>query len=381
MRGIIGLVTREAIALTLTLAVSGAVVLLSGRSTRAADDGGIGVGWAVAGRSVGLERGPSGLCWRLEYRLRNIGPEETTIEPADLAVSVTGAVSNSAVPGHERSRPSRVEVKGGFARTATCEVLASTDEASRCRERLIMKAWLPGRGPRPVLAEVREQADRETGKEKDGEAGAATPLRVAPGGELAVWAWLEHEHPLHGPSYALLGSRAIEFQIGAEDIRDRVALDRPRPLPATELAASWPPRPPDEMIDARVFLTAPESLHLEVNVPGKQSHRFPDYRTVRPGGRVLLRFWYLKAPGTDAQAQVRVTQYRDLPRSWRTLHEGEVIEELPLTGRWARVERLVRVEPEATSLAIEARLIGGMTGDLWLDDISIDPMDITLAGP
>jgi hypothetical protein len=344
--------------------------------------------WIQAARTVAQERGPSGLCWRLEYRLRNLGPDESAIAADALAVAVTGAVSNSAVPGHELPRPADHRVEGGFARSAAREILASTDEAGRCRERLAVRVWLPGRQAAPTLADRDEAApDKGEGRVKDDKqappaAAAAAVLRVPPGGELGVSIWLEHDHPLHGPSFALLGSRAIEIRIGPDTVRDRVALDRPRRLPAPEhVLASWPPPTPAELSDPRVYLSAPESLHLEVNVPGKQSHRFPDFRAARPGGRVRLGFWYLRAPDTDAQPQVRITQYRDLPRSWRTLHDGEVIEELAVAGRWVHVQRIVRVEPEATSLAVEVRLIGGMTGDLWLDDIRLDPIEINVAGP
>ena len=193
---------------------------------------------------------------------------------------------------------------------------------------------------------------------------------------------MEHQHPLYGPFEALLGNRGLTLTLADATLTDILPMSRQRSVPLTETA--WPPRPPSEFLDDEIFLSAPESLHLAAHVPGKQSYRFPDFRGVRYGSRVRLTFWYLVAPGTEGQCQFRLTQYRDLPNSWKTLHDGEVQETLSTVGRWVRMERVIRVEPEATSLTFDVRILGSTmnVGELWIDDVRLEPADVTaLASP
>ena len=87
-----------------------------------------------------------------------------------------------------------------------------------------------------------------------------------------------------------------------------------------------------------------------------------------------LKFWYLVAPNSEGTCIARVTQHRDLPNSWKVLRDGEL--ELPLTtvGRWVQVERVFTTEPEATTLTLEFRIAGHADmGELWLDDVTLEP--------
>jgi hypothetical protein len=138
-----------------------------------------------------------------------------------------------------------------------------------------------------------------------------------------------------------------------------------------------------EYRDNRVFLSAPDSLHLDANIPGHQSYGFPDYRRARGGSRMRLSFWYLVAPGTDGECQARVKQFCDLPARWKTLSDGEVDEHLTTVGRWVHVQRVFRVEAEASSLVVDFRIFGGdlVAGELWIDDVRLEPLDAVPSGP
>lgn len=104
-------------------------------------------------------------------------------------------------------------------------------------------------------------------------------------------------------------------------------------------------------------MTSPDSLHLDAHVPGHQYYRFPE-RPVRYGTKMCLRFWYLIAMGTEGELRVRVIQYRDSPTPWRALSGGSFEQPLTSRGQWTKVERVVRTENEATTLALDFRIVG-----------------------
>lgn len=319
-----------------------------------------------------------GVVWQVDYRLRNAGPSALVLGPGEIEARVGAWVSNSRVPGHDVPRRSELSAGGSSGWAGSAEVIPSADEARRCRERLGVQVWLAAEGDEPRAAEEPAKA------KKDGAAAPAPrrpPIRLAPGEVVRVRLRLEHEHALYGAYNALLGTREIELRLGPATIADRVPLDRERKLAAARPA--WAPSPPAEFLDRRIFLSAPDSLHLEANVPGHQSWRFPDFRPVRCGGRMRLSFWYLVAPGTDGECRARVVQYRDLPRSWKILHDGEVDERLTTVGRWVRVERVFRVEAEASSLGLEFGILGAdlAAAELWIDDVRLEPVEEVVAGP
>lgn len=321
----------------------------------------------VLSRAVSLER-TEWAYWQVDYHLRNDGPRALTVTPAELTARVEGSVSNSRVPGHEHPLRAQVEATGSAGLTGSVELVAADDDIRRCRERLVLQAWPAARGETPT-PEIAMAVSRPVPAE-------AQPTLSIPSGEgVRVRLRLEHVHALYGPFDALLGERELTLQLGSALFRDRLPMNRQgRP---THVEPAWPPDPPEELRDARVFLSAPDSLHLEASVPGKQTHRFPDFHGVRHGGRFRLSFWYLVAAGSDGDCRVRLTQYRDLPSSFRTLHNGEVVEHLTVTGRWVRVERIIRAEPEATAIGVDAGIVGVdiAAGSLWIDDLRLEPLD------
>lgn len=330
-------------------------------------------GLTIVDRAITLDRG-DWLYWQIDYRLKNESGAELRVAPQEISVRVDGFVSNSRVPGHAAPRRSTLDTSETSGLSAMSVVLPSSDEAHRCRERLIVQAWPAALGPTPPEA-VARAGERAVPPQ------AISELRIGAGQLVHVRLRLEHEHPLYGPHDALLGTRDVELKLGAVRTRDRVVLDRAR-RPARPVSA-WPPTPPGDFLDRRVFLSPPESLHLEAQVPGRSSYRYPDFVGARYGSRMRLSFWYLIAPNSDGRFQARITQYREVPSmSWRTLYDGEVIEPLTVVGRWAHVQRVFRVEPEATTLGLDFRIEGADgLADLWIDDPQIVPVELTTAGP
>ena len=328
--------------------------------------------WTVTHRAIGEGRG-LGRYWQVDYVLRNDGATAKQVRPETLSAVVSGTVSNSRVPGHARPLASRVEASGTSGLSAACDVIPSADEAKRCRERLVLQAWPADKGndpPDPVAkAAVRLVALAEQ-----------PVLAIPPGASLRVRLRLEHDHFLYGPHDALLGPRSVELRLGADTVKDALALDRETALPKKN-AGAWPGlnEPPADRLDARVFTSAPDSLHLEAHVPGNQSFRFKEC-PVRYGTKMRLRFWYLIAPGTEGEGKAMLVQYKDAPTAWKILSDGDVNLTLGTVGRWVKVEKTFRSESEATSLTLEFRLPGDI-GEMWIDDLALEPVEDDSAGP
>lgn len=327
----------------------------------------------VVGRSVAMDRG-DWMYWQVDYRLKNTGAAPLAIAPGEIAATIDAWVSNSRVPGHEAPARSTLAASGRSGLLGTADVLPSRDEAKRCRERLILQVWPAGDGDSPPDP-IRQAGARAVMPEEQ------PALTVAPGATLRVRLRLEHEHPLYGPFHALLGTRAVELELGPARIVDEVPMDRELKLARGQPA--WPPEPPSDHLDDRVFASAPSSLHLDANLPGHQSYRFPDFRHARGGSLVRLSFWYLVAPGSDGEYQARVVQFCDLPNRWKTLSHGEVDQRLTTIGRWVHAERVFKVEPEASSLVVDFRILGAdlVAGEMWIDDVKLEPLDAPPSGP
>jgi hypothetical protein len=93
-----------------------------------------------------------------------------------------------------------------------------------------------------------------------------------------------------------------------------------------------------------------------------------------------LRYWYLIAPGTEGECHARISQHRDAS-IWKALPEGEYEQCLKTVGRWVRVERIFRTEAEATTLMLEFRIVGSDVGEMWVDDVTLEPLDEGIEGP
>lgn len=296
--------------------------------------------------------------WQVDYRLRNDGPTELMAIPAEVSATVEGWVSNSRIPSHTSPRRASQDLSGTSGLSATAEVIASRDEVRRCREHATLRVWVP--------TEEVEPPD------------SPGTLRVAPGGIVRVRLRLEHQHFIYGPYDPLLGLRSFELHLGTATLRDTLPLDREQHFAQAE--PSWP-LPPADRLDTRQYISAPHSLHLEAHVPGNHQYRYPE-QPVRYATRMRLSYWYLIAPGTRGECRARVSQYKDIPPIWRPLSDGNIEESLSTVGRWVHVERIFRTESEATTLALDFRIVGSENiGEMWIDDVSLEPVTGTSDGP
>ncbi len=303
--------------------------------------------------------------WQVQYRLRYDGPTGVVLAPTELFAKVEGWVSNSRVSSHAVPRWSSVVISGPSGPSGVAEVIAAADDAQRCRERVVLQVWTGAQGP-PEPAKA---------------AGAAEPptlLSIAPGDTVSVRLRLEHQHILYGDYDPLLGNRTLELQLGAVALRDVLPMDREHYLALPNYV--WPV-PPEERRDTRYFISGPDSLHLEAHIPGNQYYRFPE-RPVRYATKMRLRFWYLIAPGTEGECRARLGQYKDTATSWKVLTEGAYEQCLTTVGRWVKVEHVFRTEPEATTLALDFRINSPTDiGEMWIDDVSLEPVGEGRGGP
>ncbi len=193
---------------------------------------------------------------------------------------------------------------------------------------------------------------------------------------------LEHDHFLYGPYEPLLGTRSLTLRLGDASVLDVLPMDQEL-RPARSLV-TWPLHDPTpDRLDHEVFVSAPHSLHLEAHIPGNGYYRFTG--PIRYATRVRLTYWYLVAPGTEGEPRERITQLkqgtlRQGASVYRSLTNGEQEHFLTTDGRWVHVDRIFRTEPEATSLTVEFRLSGDI-GEMWLDDVTLEPLGEGPAGP
>lgn len=303
--------------------------------------------------------------WRVDYRLRYDGPSGIVLTPTEVWAKVEGWVSNSRVASHAVPRWSSLAISGPSGLSATGEVITAADEAQRCRERVSLTVWTGNDGP------------PEQPPGKPGAPPTAPLLSITPGGDVFVRVRWEHQHFLYGDYDPLLGQRTLELRLGSATVRDILPMDQEHYLALPKF--TWPV-PPEDRRDTRYFLSGPDSLHLEAHVPGNQYYRFPE-RPVRYGTKMRLRFWYLIAPGTEGECRARIAQYKDTPTAWKVLNDGAYEECLTTVGRWVKVEHTFRTESDATTLALDFRISGADIGEMWIDDVSLEPVGGSPTGP
>jgi len=312
--------------------------------------------------------------WVIDYRLRHTGQTGVIITPEEFGVKVEGWVSNSRVASHAVPRWSSLVVSRSLELSAVSEVNGAVEESQRCRERLVVSVWTEDQGqarPSPGARAGVGSAASPTGVLMSAEPATVLPLSLGPGATMRVRLRLEHQHILYGDYDPLLAVRAVELTLGSAAVRDLVPLDREQYLAQPKF--TWP-EPPEDRRDTRHAVSGPDSLHLEADIPGHQSYRYPE-RPVRYNTKMRLRFWYLIAAGTEGQCCVRVAQYKETPTSWRMLHAGDFEQCLKTIGRWTKVERTVQTESEATTLALEFKIVGEIeVGEMWIDDVSLEPV-------
>jgi hypothetical protein len=308
----------------------------------------------IVERSVTQDQGS----WQIDYRLRHEGKTGIIVTPTEMLAKIEGWVSNSRIASHATPRWSSVVISGASGPSAAAEVITAADESQRCRERALLKVWTD-----------------------DGPPGATTEhqpiLSIAPGAAVRVRLRLEHQHFLYGDYDPLLGHREVELRLGDSVVRDVLPMDREQHLAQPKY--TWP-APPEDRRDTRQFISAPDSLHLEAHIPGNQYYRFPE-RPVRYATKMRLRFWYLIAPGTEGECRARIAQYKDTPTAWKVLSEGGYEQALTTVGRWVRYERVFRTEPDATTLALDFRISGSEVGEMWIDEVSLEPVGTVMVNP
>jgi hypothetical protein len=85
-----------------------------------------------------------------------------------------------------------------------------------------------------------------------------------------------------------------------------------------------------------------------------------------------LHFWYLIAVGTEGECGMRVAQYRDTSDTWLKLDAAGTELTLKTIGRWTEVERIIQTDSQATSLALEFKVVGDTDiGEMWIDDVNL----------
>jgi hypothetical protein len=358
------------------------LAITSSRASEPAARGGCSSALVVIDRAVAQERFPQSKVaheqkpwfwqtWQVDYRLRLDSPHGRIVTPREIAAEIEGWVSNSRVPSHALPRWSSLTISGNSGLSASTEIIKATDESQRCRERAILQIWTGDDQEAPPSA----LADDNSNPEEE-----CPILSLAPGAILRVRLWLIHQHVLFGIYDPLLGRRELTLKLGSVTLRDTLLLDRehhitqPTNIWATDL-------PPEDRRDTRHFVSPPDSLHLEAHVPLNQYYHFPD-QPVRYSTMMRLQFWYLVAPGTDGDCKVRLAQHSATPTTYKVLSEGKYEQCLTTVGRWVHVKHVFRTEPEATTLVLDFQ-ISSMTdiGELWIDDVSLEPVGGSPEGP
>ena len=301
--------------------------------------------------------------WQVDYCLKLEGSTPLVLPPREVGARVEGWLSNSRVGVHATPRRSACAILGQAGPMAVAEVIASADDSLRCRERVVMKVWAG-------------QAS-DAAPPRGGDPEPLSTVTVEPGGLLRVRLRLEHQHCLYGDYDPLLGRRELELKLGADIVRDLLPLDREQYL--AQPRDTWP-EPAEDHKDTRHFMSAPDSLLLEAGVPGNQYFRLPE-RKVRYSTRVRLKFWYMIAPGSEGEFKARVAQYRESPNAWKVLSDGGSEHTLKTVGRWVKYEKVIKTEAEATTLALDFRIAGAEVGEVWVDDVTLDPIDAAPGGP
>jgi hypothetical protein len=340
----------------------------------------------VVSRSIVQDQGD----WQVDYRLRHVGPSGLTASAEDVSVHIEGWVSNSRVPGHAVSRKSSATTSSPTGLQGVADVISSDDEEQRCRERVSVRIWgedaAGNAAGRPLSSEPERESHgngngnsqgQGAGRE-DAEASPPT-LSLAPGMTFRLRLRLEHRHVVYGTYDPLLGLRPLEIAIGAVRLSDVLPLDH-------EQHVAQPARnafdTPDDRRNTQYFLSAPDSLHLAAHIPGNAFFRFPEV-PIRYGTKMRLRFSYLIAAGTEGTCRARITQYKDSPIAWKVLADGRREELLSTVGRWTQVEIILRTELDATTLALDFRIEGAdvEAGELWIDDVSLEPIGVSRIDP
>lgn len=291
--------------------------------------------------------------WQVRYQLEYRGSEPLDLGASDVSLDYDGWVSNSRTRAHAVPKRSQIHYSPVEIGPAVSTVIAHANEKERCRERVTLAVSV---GSEPLDEAIIAKRD-------------FVPMRVAPGDTIWLYLTLDHEHFLHGSYDPLLGERRVEFQLGSCRVTDTLPLDQEHTTAAPRVRLSTPNK---ERLDARQSRTGRDSLYLAADVPGYQYFRFDDM-PVRYGSSFRLSFWYLVAVGTEGGCQVRLMEYQDTPSAWYRL-EGGFDEALPTQGRWEKFEHTFKTLADSTTMAIDFRITGTNVGEMWIDDVKLEPV-------
>ena len=313
--------------------------------------------------------------WQVDYRLRYEGASGIIVTPNEILAKVEGWVSNSRVSSHALPRWSSLVISGPAGPSATTEVIASADEAQRCRERGVLLVWTGDAEPpraRPPSPPPEAEPERRRVGDRRGAAERPTILSIAPARRCGSGS----------ASSTSISSTAITIPCSASARSSCTWARRRSAIRSCRWTASntWRSRSPPGRCRPKTAATPaitsrpPTACTSKRTSPGNQYYRFPE-RPVRYGTKMRLRFWYLIAAGTEGECRARVAQYKDTPTAWKVLTDGAHEEVLTTVGRWVKVERVFRTECEATTLALDFRISGGAeVGEMWIDDVSLEPV-------
>lgn len=288
--------------------------------------------------------------WRVRYRLGYEGAISFPLYAHDIECNYAGWVSNSRVWSHAYARQSRARFGISKANGVLTTVIPSASDRLRCGERITLALAV---GDQPPVEYSPTQANR-------------LPLWVVAGHTIWLDVTLEHEHFLYGAYDVLLGPRQLEIQMGPCRLIDylRLEAEQVSVVPAVRLS-----QVPKERLDGHQRHSAPDSLYLTASIAGYQYFRFDDM-PIRYGTTCRLSFWYLIAIGTEGSCHVRVTEYQDTAKAWFRL-DGGFDEQLALVGQWRRFERTFVVRDDATTLALDFRIVGANVGELWINNLEL----------
>ncbi len=261
--------------------------------------------------------------WIINYSFRAVKNCPDTISE-NVAIKVVGYVSNSGVPDHEFHRWSELDSRA-----------RSVFEHKTCKEKLLI-----------------ENLDSKNGI-------------------LSIQIKLNHSHPIFAYS-PLLGKRQITINIDTWHYSELLDMSREQyhALPNSNLTHN------DDKADDTYFLSPPHSLYLNSNLPGEQYYRFSEV-PLRAGTRMELSFYYYMPQQPDGNFQCRWCEYRETEGSWKVLSDYSFEEVLKPTGkRWKKYTKRFTVSPETTTGAFDVRIGNSEWGEVWIDNISLKPINL-----
>jgi hypothetical protein len=292
--------------------------------------------------------------WLIRYQVRFDGPSILELTASDLQVDYDAWVSNSSSKPHTLPRRSQTHFALSESSSVQTTVIPSANERQRCRERVSL---VISSGERPTIEPAPAKIN-------------FLPLRLTPGEILWLYLAFDHEHFLYGTYDPLLGDRKLDVQLGPCRLLDIVSLQSEQASETTVIKLGAPPK---ERMDDRQFRSAPDSLYLAADIPGYQYFRFDDM-PVRYGTKFKISFWYLIAIGTEGSCHARLMEYQDTPTAWYRL-DGGFDEPMTTQGRWRYFEQTFTTRDETTTMALDFRIVGANVGEIWIDDIELEPVN------